>query len=228
MNLEDRYKDPLICSFINLLGIINEKNAREGVYKFVEHTLSKNGQVMKNKAKYYTSCCIDEKSHLVNVLNHCLRINLSKQKSTKLNTDHGMKDLYYQIIQKNNMQKPANSNLLQTYYMLVYLMSVDRRYELLELINAQISCMVKIQNYVKLLWRKSRIPFEMTSQFMIRFTEGQNVEDPYDFLNWETDDKRTEEIFKDLTNDECDKDQLFWKSDGGVETRRKRSDNPLL
>ena len=67
----------------------------------------------------------------------------------------------------------------------------------------------------------------MSNQFLTRFTEGQKIQDPFDYLSWEINDEKEKELFKDMGNHEVNRDYIF-RGPNGVEVRRKKSNNPLL
>jgi hypothetical protein len=114
--------------------------------------------------------------------------------------------------------------------MLLYLRCSETRYQLLEVLNAELMCLIKVQSRIKLLWRKSRIPFEMSKEFINRFTEPSEpgASCAFEFLSAETAEAHIDALFKDMYNEDADKDYINWNAGIGIEVRRRLSSNPLL
>lgn len=91
-------------------------------------------------------------------------------------------------------------------------------------------CLIKVQSRIKMLWKKSKIPFEMSKEFINRFTDPTELSfnSAFEFLSSDIVDNYIDNIFKEMHNQDADKDYINWNAQIGVDVRRRRSDNPLL
>lgn len=84
MSQPNRFKDPMICSFIELLGVNRDIVVREQIEKYVHKSIQISQNLFKYRSLYYKNCSGDEKIHLINVLNQ----NISIVKPSENNLTH--------------------------------------------------------------------------------------------------------------------------------------------
>lgn len=62
-------------------------------------------------------------------------------------------------------------------------------------------CLIKVQSRLKLLWRKGKIPFEMSKQFIDRFIDPiDSSAEGFNFLNCEVSEQHVDSFFKEMYN----------------------------
>lgn len=77
----NRFRDPTICSLVELLGVNKDAVVREQVGKYVLKSMQVATTLYEYRSLYYRNCSGDEKIHLINVLNQNISIMKSGQDS---------------------------------------------------------------------------------------------------------------------------------------------------
>jgi len=77
MKRSARFRDPLILSFLELLGVNRDLVVREQIEKYVTKSVEASKNLYKHRSLYYKNSSCDEKVHLINILNHNIAIRKS-------------------------------------------------------------------------------------------------------------------------------------------------------